>query len=115
MNCVSCPHYHCGKGSKQCLKCDKYKHFQVKHTPRPQINIEILPDAILESIADNKTKIDIINAIRKLPLQYSAPLILKYILNISNEETAKYLKISLSNLHKKNKFSINKIRELINN
>jgi hypothetical protein len=113
MNCLECPKYNNGHGTKDCLKCKKYKHFQINYTQRPQISIEILPAAILESIADTAHGLEAIDALRKLPLDCALPFAMKYILNAKNQEAAKYLKISVSHYIRKNKFSLNKIRELL--
>lgn len=114
IDCHVCPEYKSGAGSTKCLKCAKYKRFQIKNNPRPQIAVDILPQAILESIADTSRGIEIIDAIRKLPLTESTPLMMQYILGASTQEIADYHIISRQRVDKKNKLSIKKIKMLLN-
>jgi RNA polymerase sigma factor (sigma-70 family) len=95
--CNDCPSYNKGAGSRQCLICRKYKHFQLNSGSRRTTFEEITPQAILEQIADLKGRSgeDIVAAIRKLPPDLSSVLSLRYLSGMTNEEVARALHISI--------------------
>ncbi len=93
MDCSKCDHYNHGLGLPLCLKCKKYKELQKKSVKRESIKTENIPQAIMDNIADPRTR-DLTMIIRQLPAQYSVPLVMRSVLNMSIPEIAAFFKIS---------------------
>lgn len=110
--CRTCPFWENGKGNKHCLRCSYYKHFQVKSIKRNQIVYEVLPDALMENIIDEPQYSEIIDKIRKLPLDESITLIARYYLRAPIPQIAKCLKISPRTVHNKIKLSLTILKGL---
>lgn len=92
MDCSKCDSYKDtqGRGGKACLNCKRYKEFQVKNTRRQTIKFEILPQAIIEQIEDLTQKVNMLEALRKLPLELSVPALMYWILGATQQEIADY-------------------------
>ena len=88
-SCSDCQHYNHGRGQKTCLRCQKYKTFQIKSVRRLLIRTEHLPDAILDNIADPRTR-ELIDIIRQLPDLYAVPLVMAAVLDRSPQEISQY-------------------------
>lgn len=95
-----------GPANKRCLKCQHYKQFDLNNQIKDKIAFEHLPQSILENVADLPHGEEVITKIRQLPLDKSVPLMMQYVLNASNQEMAKYLKMSPQGVSKKNKLSL---------
>ncbi len=89
MDCSKCASWNRGRGKPACLKCKQYKDLQLKSVKRQSIKTEHVPDAILENIADPRIR-DLMDIIKKLPLQYAVPLMMRATLGASLQEIADY-------------------------
>ena len=70
MDCSNCVHYNRGRGQKNCLKCKKYKELQLKSVKRESIKTEHIPQAVLDNIADPRTR-TLMDIIAQLPTNNS--------------------------------------------
>ena len=113
MNCPECHNYNRGSGNKACLRCQQYKTIMLESCKRNTIKFEIIPDCILENIAENKETENVIDAIRQLPMELSTIMMQRFVLNYSIKEIAESLKISRQAVDKKIKSSIEIIREYL--
>lgn len=113
--CHECTSWNNGQGTKQCKQCAKYKQFQLKSTKRNTIPIAIVPQAILESIAqecdDHVSRV--IKAVRQLPPQLAAITAMLYFANLTHEQVASLLKISRISVTRKNFLSLEIIKKSI--
>lgn len=113
--CPECASYNKGAGTRRCLKCNKYKQILIKSVARDAIQTYTVPQNILEAVAeelDPKT-LEIVSAIRTLPPQHAAITTLIYFAGLTYRQVASILKISVSTVNKKNKFSLNIIKKTI--
>lgn len=110
MNCPACTQYNKGRGVKACLKCPQYIEIIKQSFSRLKIKIKTVPDIILEAIPDDKEK-TAYDRIRDLPVDKSAPLLLRYYLDCSNREVAKLLHCSRSQVQSKINIALEIIRE----
>ena len=113
MNCTTCRSYNRGSGTKACLKCPEYKSILLQSNKRQTIKFDIVPDCILENIADNKQSENVLDAIRQLPIEQSTIIIQRFILNYSIKEIAETLNISRQAVDKKIKFALDIIKETL--
>jgi len=67
------------------------------------LEFEHLPKEIFENIAETPQASNIIDAICRLPLKYSAPAMMQIILKATPQEVAEYHKITARAVYKKNK------------
>ena len=111
--CSQCDNWHNGKGSQNCLKCGKYKTFQKKSVLRDAIVYKNMPDEILESFEELPKVKNIVDAIKQLPIDKSVPLMMYYLLGCTLQEIADYHKVSAPAIHKKNKLSIELIKQTV--
>ena len=100
MDCSSCPQYNHGRGQKSCLKCKQYKDIQLKSVKRETIKTEHIPQAIMDNIADPRTR-DLMQIIKQIPTQYSVPLLMRSLLGMSIQEIATYHAHAKSGVSKK--------------
>ena len=90
MDCSKCDHYNRGRGQQLCLKCKKYKDFQIKSGKRQSVKTETnIPGVIIENIEDPRTR-TLFTIIQQLPLQFAVPLMMRATLNASLQEIADY-------------------------
>ena len=113
MDCSACPSYNRGRGQKVCLSCKKYKTFQIKDARRQTIRFEIIPQAILEQVEDLTQKVNILEVLRKLPLELSAPVLMYWILGATQQEIADYHGISQQAVVRKNRKAIDVIKQMM--
>ena len=113
MNCSKCQHYRNGQGSAHCLECIKYKNLQLKLIPRPQIKVDIIPDSIFENIESEFKNLDIPEAIKKLPLECGLIIMGCYFLGATEKDISQALNISERTCRYKKKFSLKKIKSLM--
>jgi DNA-directed RNA polymerase specialized sigma24 family protein len=113
VNCSKCVHYKGGGGTSNCLECAKYKYLQIKMTPRPQIKMDIVPDSIYENIATDFKHLDIPEAIQKLPIDCGLIIMGCYFLGATEREVSEALNISERTCRYKKKFSLKKIKSLM--
>ena len=112
MNCQNCDSYNRGNGSPACLTCAKYKDICKQSGRRKTIQIDTVPQAILEEIADDHPQISgLVDAIRALPPDHAALISMIYLGGLTHQEAAEILKISRSAVTKKIKLSIEIIRQ----
>ena len=110
MNCPACARYNNGHGVKACLKCPEYIDIIKQLFSRLKIKIETVPDVILEAIPDDKEKTTY-DRIRDLPLELSVPLMMKYYLDCSLREIAKYHNYDISTASRKIKIALEIIKQ----
>ena len=67
---------------------------------------------IIEEIADTDRP-DVLAVVRQLPLTRSVPLMMQYYLNATTQEIADYHKITKQAVDRKNKFTLNKIKKMM--
>lgn len=67
---------------------------------------------IIEEIADTDRP-DVQAVVRQLPLSKSVPLMMQYYLNATTQEIADYHKITKQAVDRKNKFTLNKIKKMM--
>jgi hypothetical protein len=117
MNCVECRVYKetKGKGTKACFKCQVNLDDVLKSGQRQTLAFEHLPQSLMENIAEATHDSDIFEAIRKLPLELSVPLVMQYVLNAPLQEIADYHKTSRQTVYKKNKYSLTILRTSLKN
>ena len=111
MNCPECSNYNRAKGTKACLTCPQYLDVIKTSGKRSSICIDVIPQIILEAVPDSK-EMNVQEAIRQLPLEYSVPLIMYYILNANQREIGNYLKVSQKQVSKKINYSIEIIKKM---
>jgi DNA-directed RNA polymerase specialized sigma24 family protein len=100
MDCSSCDHWNQGRGKPLCLKCKKYKELQLKSVRRETIKTEHLPQAVMENIADPRTR-TLFTVLQQLPSRLSVPLMMRLTLNMTLQEIADYHHIARPNVHRK--------------
>ena len=110
MDCSRCEHYNKGKGQPACLKCKRYKELQMKSVKRETIKTEHLPQAVIENIADPRTR-SLMDIICQLPIQYAVPLMMRATLNMTIQEIANYHRISKQAVDKKISQGMNLIKK----
>ena len=110
MDCSKCDHWNRGKGEPNCLKCKRYKELQLKSVKRETIKTEHLPQAVIENIADPRTR-DLMSIIRQIPLQYAVPLMMRSTLNCTMPEIASFLKISKQAVDRKISQGMNLVKK----
>lgn len=113
--CHECESWNNGLGTRHCKQCATYKKFQLSSTKRNDVPINVVPQAILESIAqeteDHVTKV--IKAVRQLPPQLAAITSMLYFANLTQEQVASLLKISRISVTRKNFLSLEIIKKSI--
>jgi hypothetical protein len=82
------------------------KHKQVGDLPQDKMLFVHLSQEIYENIAGPQEDNQVIDVLRKLPLNQSVPMMMQIVLNCSVVEIADYLKISRQTVYKKNKCSL---------
>jgi len=104
MDCTRCQSYKDtnGYGGPACLRCKQYKGWQIKSVKRQSIRYEIIPQAILEQIEDLTKEANMLEVLRKLPLELSVPVVMYWILGATQQEIADYHGISRQAVAKKN-------------
>jgi DNA-directed RNA polymerase specialized sigma24 family protein len=101
MDCSKCEKWNKGRGQKECTtSCKQYRDFQRNSVKRESIRTEHIPQAILENIADPRTR-TLLNLIQQLPPIYSVPLMMRSLLNMSYEEIALYHHVSRSPMQRR--------------
>jgi DNA-directed RNA polymerase specialized sigma24 family protein len=100
MDCTICDHYNQGHGQPLCLKCKKYKDLQIKSARRQTIKTEHIPQAIMDNIADPRTR-NLMDIIAQLPLQYAVPLMMRATLGASLHEIADYHNLTRSAIQRR--------------
>ena len=98
MDCSKCETYlrTQGIGKLECKKCRHYKNFQIRNTPRSKLIFENLTELIKESVAEEQKTLSIVEHISKMPREFSVPLTMYYLLNMSLREIALYHNYSKS-------------------
>ena len=105
MDCSKCDHYNQGLGLPLCLKCKKYRELQLKSVRRQSIKTENIPQAIMDNIADPRTR-DLMTIIRELPLQYAVPLMMRATLGATMQEIADYCHVTRQAVDKKISYAL---------
>ena len=95
MDCSQCDHWNKGKGQPACLKCKRYKEEQLKSVKRETIKTEHLPQAVMDNIADPRTR-TLFTIIQQIPLRYAVPLMMRLTLNATLQEIADYQNVTRS-------------------
>ncbi len=115
LKCTTCQIYRDtdGLGKQECRKCESYKTFQIKGTPRPPVIFEDLTELIKESCADTEKTRDIMQVIQSLPLERSVPLMMQFYLAATLQEIADYHVMSRQAVDKKNKLTIDIIKKML--
>ena len=110
MDCSKCDHWSRGHGKPICLKCKQYKQLQLKSVKRESIKTEHIPQAIMDNIADPRTR-ELMTIIRQLPVQYAVPLMMRSTLNMSIPEIAQFFQITKQAVDQKISKAINLIKK----
>lgn len=111
MHCTDCTSYNHGAGRKSCLLCPQYRDIVRRSGRRATISIDVIPDIILEAVPD-ESGITLEQAIRRLPLELSVPLMMHHVLGAPLREIAKYLNISTTTGTRKINLAIDIIKEM---
>lgn len=77
-NCMECKHWHMGSGDKTCLSCYKYAESYSPTGEAEVIEVEVLPDTIIESIEDDRDNKTVLDKINSLPIELSAIMLMKF-------------------------------------
>jgi DNA-directed RNA polymerase specialized sigma24 family protein len=104
IGCPSCDNYNRGQGSTACKKCPKYRDIQLKSGRRKTIKIDVLPDALLEQIADipsGPDGDDIMGELRSMPAELSAVISMRYFSGLTAREIADIMSISTRTAERK--------------
>ena len=112
MDCSTCEHYNRGRGQRACLKCKKYKDIHIKGGKRESIRTEHLPQEIMDNIPDPNTR-TLIQSLRHLPVQYSVPLLMVAVLNMSHQDIADYHGVSRQAIAQKISQGTKLIKEML--
>ena len=88
MNCHLCDQYNRGAGTKKCLKCPKYKDIQRLSIRRRTIKYEILPQTLLEQVAEIPKSNKIIDILRLMPADLAALIAMRYYAGLQIQEVA---------------------------
>jgi predicted DNA-binding protein YlxM (UPF0122 family) len=67
---------------------------------------------IIEEIADSDRP-EVLDVVKQLPLSKSVPLMMQYYLSATTQEIADYHKISKQAVDRKNKFTLNYIKKIM--
>lgn len=110
MDCSECANWNHGRGKRECLKCKKYLDIQRKSIRRESIQADHIPDAILENIADPRTR-TLLDIIQQLPIIYSVPLMMRVVLRMSYREIADYHHVSFSPMYRRMSHAIEIIKK----
>lgn len=96
MDCTHCEIYirTQGVGVLECKKCHKYRQFQIKSSPRPQLIYESLPDLIREACADQECTRSILDHLQHIPRPLAVPLLLHCALDMTLQDIADYHAVS---------------------
>lgn len=78
-----------------------------------RLNVDHLPQWMYENIACTDQRKELIDIIRKLPLDKSVPIMMQIILNASVAEIAEYLNVSKQAVYKKNKLTLTILKPYI--
>lgn len=113
MDCKDCVSYRRGAGSPACLKCNKYGKIIVQSAKRQTIQIDVMPQTIIEALPDTKQMHSIMDILRAMPLDQSTPIIQYYLLGATLQEIADYHHITRQAVDKKNKLTLNIIKESV--
>jgi len=87
-----CEYYNNGKGSKECLKCKKYKDYQMASVKRKQVKELLTPQEILNQLP-GKEREDLQATLLVLPSYLASVVSLYCYADLSQEEVARELKI----------------------
>lgn len=109
--CTQCSEWKDGKGSEGCLTCDKYIKYKKKTTIRNTFAFKHMSQEFMEAYADSPKIQGLRDAISKLPLDKSVPLLMQYFLGCTLQEIADYHIITKQMVDKKNKLSLEIIKE----
>jgi DNA-directed RNA polymerase specialized sigma24 family protein len=115
IDCHRCPSYNRGHGQRACLKCPKYKDIQKQSAKRQTITIDILPQALLEQIADVPRAEEILTYIRQMPIDIAAVLVLKYYGAMRREEIAGLLGLSIRQVSRKLEIACHTLKNILSN
>ena len=114
MNCQNCDSYNRGNGSPACLKCAKYRDICKRSGRRRTIQIEIVPQAILEEVEDEHPRLNgLKDILQSLPPDMASVISLVYVAGLTQREAAKQLNISQAGLSKKINVALEIIRKSI--
>ncbi len=94
MNCHLCDQFARGAGTKYCLKCPKYKDIQRLSVRRQTIKYEILPQALLEQVAEIPQSNKIIDILRLMPADLAALIAMRYYAGLQIREVAGIVRLS---------------------
>lgn len=92
--CSDCDSYHRGRGDKKCLSCEYWKTWDKEHQLTSDISLTYLPGETLENIGSTPKAERAMEALQKLPAEYTAVLSMTYFGKMRQDEIAKVLKIS---------------------
>jgi hypothetical protein len=79
----------------------------------PFLDCDHLPQDMLENIAEQPKRREFIDALRQMPLEKSTPLLQQIILKATVQDVAKYHKITIQSVYKKNKYSLKILKALL--
>lgn len=111
LNCYSCKHYHNGKGSKPCLKCNKLQGILPRNKPCA-ISYPI-PETALENMVSSSKALSILESISKLDSRSGTMFCQRFIMSMSFTEIAEYHHCSVSHTFKTISEAKNIIGELL--
>ena len=84
--CRACESYNRGAGRPACLKCEKYKEIKMRYSKRQTIRAEIWPQELLDQLPDESAASGVMDAIRQLPPESTAVIVLRYYAGLSYAE-----------------------------
>lgn len=112
--CGKCPDYRNGEGSKRCLKCEWYRKFKMKFTPRQQITCDHLPEMLMESFpADEPEYPEVKALVSHLPDDLAAVVALRYYASRTWESIAETLHISIATATRRNGQALTLLRRFM--
>ena len=100
--CSKCPEWNRGEGTKQCLRCKRYRDIQRASVRRHTIRIEPVPQTVLEAIPEFDGGVDldaaeiILQHVNALPIRTAIVIHAYYKLGATDREIASQLQISKS-------------------
>jgi len=95
------------------LRCRQYRQWQRSSTTRQTIRYETIPEAIIEAIEDLSLEVNILDILRRLPLDLAVPLLMQSVLNCTLQEIADYHHTSRSVEHRKKILAAKLLRNLL--
>jgi DNA-directed RNA polymerase specialized sigma24 family protein len=98
--CNDCKSYRNGKGSRKCISCESYQAWHSEHALISKIHIEIIPDSLLENIAEDKPN-QALEAMKRLPDDICAAVCLRYYGNLSLQSIAANQRTSVRTIQRR--------------